>query len=55
MYSLEYGCDIFVFDNICELEKFIPHKKVVKLLLRLSFPNLESKANLSKKFGCSPD
>jgi ornithine decarboxylase len=28
---------------------------VVKLLLRVSFPNPESKADLSKKFGCTPE
>lgn len=54
-YSLEFGCNVFVFDNICELEKFIPYKNVVKLLLRISFPNPNSKADLSKKFGCTPE
>ena len=27
----------------------------MKLLLRVSFPNPESKADLSKKFGCTPE
>lgn len=53
-YPLEYGCNTFVFDNIHELEKFKSYRKKVKLLLRVSFPNPESKADLSKKFGCTP-
>jgi ornithine decarboxylase len=51
---MNYGCNVFVFDNKTELEKFIPYKKVVKLLLRISFPNPDSVADLSKKFGSTP-
>lgn len=54
-YALDYGCNIFVFDNISELEKFIPFADKVKLLLRVSFPNSEVKVDLSKKFGCHPN
>ena len=54
-YALDYGCNIFVFDNIVELEKFIPFSDKVKLLLRVSFPNPEVKVDLSKKFGCLPE
>ncbi len=53
-YAMNYGCNVFVFDNRTELEKFIPYKKVVKLLLRISFPNPDSVADLSKKFGSTP-
>ena len=53
-YALEYGCTVFVYDNPLELEKFIPYKDEVKLLLRVSFPNPETKVDLSKKFGCTP-
>ena len=52
--ALEYGCNVFVVDNINELEKFIAYKDQVELLVRLSFRNAESFADLSKKFGCSP-
>lgn len=45
---------MFVFDNRVELEKFIPYKKVAKLLLRVSFPNPNCVSDLSKKFGCTP-
>ncbi len=52
--ALEYGCNVFVVDNINELEKFIAYKDHVELLVRLSFRNAEAFADLSKKFGCSP-
>lgn len=39
---------MFVYDNPLELEKFIPYKDEVKLLLRVSFPNPETKVDLSK-------
>ena len=45
----------FVFDNEVELEKFIPYQKEVNLLLRVSFPNPETKVDLSKKFGTLPE
>ncbi|MGL5481599.1 MAG: type III PLP-dependent enzyme, partial [Aeromonas veronii] len=54
-YALEFGCTVFVYDNPLELEKFIPYKDEVKLLLRVSFPNPETKVDLSKKFGCTPE
>ncbi len=53
--ALAYGCTVFVVDNLNELEKFIPYKDEVELLVRLSFRNAEAFADLSKKFGCSPD
>ncbi|MDF2155423.1 type III PLP-dependent enzyme [Vibrio sp. CAU 1672] len=52
--ALEYGCRVFVVDNINELEKFKPYHDEVELLVRLSFRNAEAFADLSKKFGCSP-
>lgn len=54
-YASEYGCKVFVFDNPIELEKFIPYQDKAQLLLRVSFPNPESKVDLSKKFGCTPE
>ena len=53
--ALEYGCTTFVVDNINELEKFIPYANQAEILVRLSFPNAQAFADLSKKFGCSPD
>lgn len=52
--ALAYGCRVFVVDNINELEKFIAYRDEVELLVRLSFRNSEAFADLSKKFGCSP-
>ncbi|SIQ82272.1 ornithine decarboxylase [Aeromonas sp. RU39B] len=54
-HALEYGCTVFVYDNPYELDKFLPYKDEVKLLLRVSFPNPETKVDLSKKFGCTPE
>lgn len=54
-YALDYGCNTFVFDNPIELQKFVDYKDQARLLLRVSFPNPETKVDLSKKFGCTPD
>ena len=53
-YALEFGCKVFVVDNINELEKFIPYRDQAEVLIRLSFRNKEAFSDLSKKFGCSP-
>ena len=54
-YALNFGNKIFVFDNEAELTKLYKFKNQVKLLLRVSFPNPETKVDLSKKFGCLPE
>ena len=54
-YSLDYGCNTFVVDNVEEAKKFIPYKDEVKLLIRVSFPNPETPVDLSKKFGVLPE
>ncbi|CAM3647719.1 Lysine/ornithine decarboxylase [Vibrio aerogenes CECT 7868] len=53
--ALDYGCTVFVVDNLNELNKFIPYKDRAEILVRLSFRNAEAFADLSKKFGCSPE
>ncbi|TMO71426.1 type III PLP-dependent enzyme [Pseudoalteromonas sp. S3785] len=53
--ALAYGCTVFVVDNINELEKFITYKDQAEILVRLSFRNKDAFADLSKKFGCSPE
>lgn len=53
--ALAYGCNVFVVDNLNELAKFKAYQNDVELLVRLSFRNSESFADLSKKFGCSPE
>ncbi len=52
--ALAYGCNVFVVDNLNELEKFRQYCDDVEILVRLSFRNAEAFADLSKKFGCSP-
>ena len=53
--ALRFGCTTFVVDNPMEMEKFIPYRQRVALLLRLSFPNPSSAIDLSRKFGCPPE
>lgn len=53
--ALAYGCNVFVVDNLNELAKFEKYSDDVELLVRLSFRNSEAFADLSKKFGCSPE
>lgn len=52
--ALRYGCTTFVVDNLAELEKFVPYRHRVRLLLRLSFCNKDAVVDLSRKFGCEP-
>ena len=54
-HALAYGCTVFVVDNINELEKFVAYKDQAEILVRLSFRNKDAFADLSKKFGCSPE
>ncbi|QXO18819.1 MULTISPECIES: type III PLP-dependent enzyme [Vibrio] len=53
--ALAYGCHVFVVDNLNELAKFKAYNDQVELLVRLSFRNSEAFADLSKKFGCTPE
>lgn len=49
--SMRYGCTTFVVDNLTELEKFVPYRERVGLLLRIAFSNTDAVVDLSKKFG----
>ncbi|MCG9698723.1 type III PLP-dependent enzyme [Vibrio natriegens] len=53
--ALAYGCNVFVVDNLNELEKFKAYSHKVELLVRLSFRNSDVFSDLSKKFGCTPE
>jgi ornithine decarboxylase len=53
--ALRGGSTTFVVDNIDELEKLIPYRNRVGVLLRVSFRSGSAIVDLSKKFGCSPD
>lgn len=52
--ALDFGCDVFVFDNIDELAKFRPFADQVRLLLRVAFRGKGVVSDLSRKFGCDP-
>lgn len=51
--ALEMGVQVMVADNRYELEKLLPYKNQVKLLLRVAFPNPEARCDLSAKFGAT--
>jgi ornithine decarboxylase len=53
--ALRYGCTTFVIDNVWELEKFIPFRHRVGLLLRIGFRASNAVVDLSRKFGCRVD
>jgi ornithine decarboxylase len=52
--ALDYGIDLFVADNEHELDKLIPYKDRLKLLVRMSIQNPAAVVNLSHKFGVKP-
>lgn len=54
-YALDYGVRIFVADNEAELQKFIPYKDKLKVLIRMSIQNPGCLVNLSHKFGVAPE
>ncbi|MBN1306895.1 MAG: type III PLP-dependent enzyme [Chitinispirillaceae bacterium] len=54
-YALNYGVTTFVADNEHELNKFIPYREKVRLLIRMSIQNPGCLVNLSHKFGVAPE
>ncbi len=54
-HALKNGINLFVFDTISELEKFIPYKDQVELVLRLGFRSKDAIVDLSRKFGAQPE
>lgn len=50
--ALRYGCTTFVADNVDELDKLVPYRHRVAVLMRVSFRNADSRVDLSRKFGC---
>lgn len=51
--ALDFGCTRFVVDNLVELEKFLPYRDQVELIVRVSFRSQDAVVDLSRKFGCS--
>ena len=52
--GLRFGVTTFVVDNPYELEKLVPYRTRVGVLLRVSFRSASATVDLSKKFGCTP-
>lgn len=50
--GLRFGATTFVIDNLSELEKLLPYRKRIGVLLRISFRSEDAKVDLSRKFGC---
>ena len=50
--AIAFGCRHFVVDNSHELDKFVPYKDQVAVLLRVNFRNQDAVVDLSRKFGC---
>lgn len=52
--ALDFGITTFVADNVCELDKLVPHRDRLSVLIRLSIQNPHCLVNLSHKFGVPP-
>lgn len=50
--SLDFGCHVFVVDNILELEKFREFSQQAKIIIRVKYNNNSAVVDLAKKFGC---
>ncbi len=53
--GLDFGCNIFVVDNPFELEKFVPYRQEVRLLLRVGFRSRDAVVDLARKYGCQAE
>lgn len=51
--ALRFGCTTFVADNVDELDKLVPYRHRIAVLLRVGFPNPSARVDLSRKFGCA--
>ena len=52
--ALRFGITSFVVDNPDELDKLIPYRHRVRLLLRVGFRSVGAQVDLARKFGCAP-
>jgi ornithine decarboxylase len=52
--ALRGGSTTFVVDNIDEVNKLLPYRQRIGLLLRVSFRSASATVDLSRKFGCTP-
>jgi ornithine decarboxylase len=51
--AVQAGISLFVVDNPDEIDKFIPYRGKVRLLVRFKVENSDAVVNLSIKFGCT--
>lgn len=54
-YARGVGLKTFVVDNVLEVDKLLPYRRDIQVLVRLSFPNPQAKSDLSAKFGVHPE
>jgi ornithine decarboxylase len=54
-YALDFGITTFVVDNEAELQKLVPYKNKLQVLVRMSIQNPNCLVNLSHKFGIAPE
>ncbi len=52
--ALDFGITLFVVDNEYELEKLLPYRNRLSILVRMSIRNPACIVNLSHKFGVNP-
>ncbi|HID00619.1 MAG TPA: type III PLP-dependent enzyme, partial [Piscirickettsiaceae bacterium] len=51
--ALDFGCTRFVVDNLAEVDKFLPYRQTVELIVRVSYRSQDAVVDLSRKFGCA--
>ena len=51
--ALDFGCSRFVVDNLAEVDKFLPYRDQVELIVRVSYRSQDAVVDLSRKFGCA--
>ena len=51
--ALDFGCTRFVVDNLAEVDKFVPYREQVELIVRVSYRSRDAVVDLSRKFGCA--
>ena len=50
--ALRFGSTTFVVDSLYELQKLVPYRSRIGVLLRVSFRSESATVDLSRKFGC---
>ncbi len=53
--ALRFGATTLVVDNVEELEKLVPYRRRVGVLVRMAYASGGALVDLSRKFGCAPE